>query len=377
MKFLVSVAPFIIVVFLLSSITPGLSSPTHPATSHGAAANNPFRAWFHSPQSTTNTTTTSVISTTMSTTSTNPNVTITVDAFPQGAELVTVDGNPVVTPTVFSWQPGSKHTLSAISSLNCGTPCQFVFQSWPDGSGQTQNITTPNSPTIYLAVYQQQYLLTIKSNPGGTTTPPSGWQNANALIPILATPNSGFTFVSWNGSTFVSWTGSGSGAFNGTSASASVIMKGPINETATFAPMTTKTATATSSHTASNTTIKSNTEEITITSDPTSEGIISVDANPITTPQTFTWTNGTTHVLFAPPTAPCLNSDGSVNYSCRFVFQNWFAPSNGSVNSNSFIYTVPTFSETVIANYQQQPNPNFALNVAPSTVSLPQNVFVG
>src|SRR5208283_2963433 len=130
----------------------------------------------------------------------------------------TVDGNPIVTPTVFSWQPGSKHTLSAISSLDCGSSCKFVFQSWSDGSGQTQNITTPNSPTTYLAVYQQQYLLTIKSNTGGTTTPPTGWQNANAIVPILATPDSGFTFVSWNGSTFVSWTGSGSGAFNGTSA---------------------------------------------------------------------------------------------------------------------------------------------------------------
>jgi hypothetical protein len=58
-------------------------------------------------------------------------------------------------------------------------------------------------------------------------------------------------------------------------------------------------------------------------------------------------------------------------------FQNWFAYSSGSVNSSSFIYTVPSFSETVIANYQQQPNPNFALSVAPSTVSLFQNVFVG
>jgi len=102
-----------------------------------------------------------------------------------------------------------------------------------------------------------------------------------------------------------------------------------------------------------------------------------VDATSITTPEIFTWTNGTTHVLFAPPTVPCLNSDGNVNYSCRFVFQNWFAQSSGYVNSNSFIYTVPSFSETVVANYQQQPSPNFALSVAPSTVSLPQDVFVG
>ena len=327
--------------------------------------------------STTNASTTSVTSTTMSATSTNPNVTITVDSFPEGAELVTVNGNPIATPTVFSWQPGSVHTLLAVSSLSCGTSCQFVFQSWSDGGGRTHNITVPNLSTTYIAVYQQQYLLTIRSNTGGTAAPPTGWQNANAVVPILATPKSGFTFVSWNGSTFVSWTGAGSGSFSGTSPSASVTMNGPITENATFAPVTNETVTTTSTHTASNTTTQSNTEEITITSTPTSQRIISVDGTSITTPQTFTWTIGTTHVLYAPPNAPCLNPDGSVNRSCRFVFQNWFAQSSQFVNSSSFIYMVPSWSESVVANYQQQHSPDFALSVAPSTASLPRDDFVG
>jgi hypothetical protein len=82
-------------------------------------------------------------------------------------------------------------------------------------------------------------------------------------------------------------------------------------------------------------------------------------------------------MLHAPPTAPCLNPDGSVNYSCQFVFQNWFAQSSRYVNSSSFIYTVPSSSETVIATYQQQQTPNFALSAAPSTVFLPADNYVG
>ncbi len=378
MKLLASIAfPVLIIIVSLSSISPGFSTPTHAAALYATASNQPLQAWMDSPQNTTNATTTSFTSTTMLTNSSDPRVDVTVDSFPEGAELITIDGSSIVTPTVYSWQTGSVHTLSAVSSLSCGTSCQFVFQSWSDGGEATHTVTAPNSPTIYIAVYQKQYLLTIQSNAGGTTTPPTGWQNANAAVPILATPNSGFTFVDWNGSTFVSWTGSGSGSFNGTSASAWVTMNGPITENATFAPMTAETVITTSTQTALNTTVQYSSEQITITSNPTSEGIISVDGTSITTPQTFTWTNGTTHVLFAPQTSPCLNPNGSVNYSCRFVFQNWFAQSSGFINSNSFIYTVPSLSETVIANYQQQQNPNFALSITPSTVFLPQDVFIG
>jgi len=322
--------------------------------------------------------TTSIASaTTILTSGTAPSVTITLDSFPQGAELVTVDGNLVVTPTVFSWQIGSTHNVSAVSSLSCGPSCRFVFEAWSDGGEQTHTITVPNSSWTCMAVYQQQYLLTIKSTAGGTAAPATGWQNVYAKLPILATPNTGFIFVSWNGSAFVSWAGAGIGSFNGTSASASVTMDGPITETATFAPMTNETTNTISTHTASSTTTQSKTVQITITSDPASEGIISVDGTPLTTPHTFTWTNGTTHALYAPQSAPCLKSDGSVNYSCEFVFQNWSAQSIQFVISSSFIYTVPSSSEAVVANYGLMQSPGFTLSVARSMVFLPPGDFAG
>jgi len=322
--------------------------------------------------------TTSVTSTsTMIPTGTVPNVTVTLDSFPEGAELVMVDGNMVVTPTVFSWQIGSTHNVSAVNSLSCGPSCRFVFQLWSDNGQLSHTITVPNASLTYTAVYQQQYLLTIKSTPGGTVTPDTEWQNAYANIPILATPSSGFIFVSWNGSSFISWAGTGLGSFNGTSASASVTMYGPIMETATFAPMTPGSANPTSPPTASNTTTQSKKVEITITSDPDSEGVISVDGTWITTPHTFTWTNGTTHSLIAPQSAPCRKPDGNVNYSCEFDFQNWSGLSIQSVIFSSFNYTVPSSSETVAANYIQMRSPGFNLSVSRPTVFLPPGDFAG
>ena len=184
LKVLASIAfPVLIIIVLLSSIIPGYSTPTHQVAPYGTAVNQPLQAWFDSPQNTTNATITSATSSTNLTASSDPRVDVTVDSFPEGAELVTVDGSSIVAPTVFSWQTGSAHTLSAVSQLSCGASCRFVFQSWSDGGGQTHNLTAPNSPTTILAIYQQQYLLTIQSNAGGTTTPPTGWQNANTPSP--------------------------------------------------------------------------------------------------------------------------------------------------------------------------------------------------
>ncbi|MGA2627554.1 MAG: 6-bladed beta-propeller [Candidatus Bathyarchaeia archaeon] len=161
----------------------------------------------------------------------------------------------------------------------------------------------------------------MQSNGGGTVAPPSGYQNSNAVIAILALPNSGFSFVSW--------TGSGSGSFSGTSPSATVTMDGPITETATFAP--------------------TSTVQITVESGPSNSGIVQVDGSSIITPQTYTWTPGTTHSLSAAFNPPC-------NYNCQATFQYWTSPSIGTVYSQTITYTVPSFSETVSALYQVPQN---------------------
>jgi hypothetical protein len=273
---------------------------------------------------------------TTASTTTIPIVGVTVDSSPHGMGVVMVDGSPVTTPTVYSMQSGSMHTLSAVGSLSCGISCQYVFQSWSDGGGQNHTITVPNFPVSYTATYQQQYLLTIQSNAEGSVAPPTGYQNANAVIPILGTPNSGFSFVSW--------TGSGSGSFSGSSASATVTMNGPITETATFAP--------------------ASTVQITVGSNPSSSGAIQVDGSSITTPQTFSWTPGTTHTLFATYNPPC-------NYNCQATFLFWTSSSIGTVNSQSITYVVPSSTETVTAVYQIiQPQATASITISSSPSGL-------
>jgi uncharacterized repeat protein (TIGR02543 family) len=78
--------------------------------------------------------------------------------------------------------------------------------------------------------FAKQYYLTMSANTSsyGTVSPNSGWFNASSVIEINATPNQYYHFVSW--------TGIGNGSYSGTNSLASVVMNGPINETANFAP---------------------------------------------------------------------------------------------------------------------------------------------
>ncbi len=67
--------------------------------------------------------------------------------------------------------------------------------------------------------------MTTLANPtnGGTVSPVTGYQAANSVVPLLATPNSGFAFSSWTGN--VANTGSGS---------TSITMTSPQTVTANF-----------------------------------------------------------------------------------------------------------------------------------------------
>jgi hypothetical protein len=54
----------------------------------------------------------------------------------------------------------------------------------------------------------------------------SAWRNSGATVSISATPNDGYSFSNW--------TGSGAGSYSGPDNPASIMMNGPITETATF-----------------------------------------------------------------------------------------------------------------------------------------------
>jgi len=61
---------------------------------------------------------------------------------------------------------------------------------------------------------------------GGVQPNASAWKTSGSSVSISATPSTGYSFDSW--------TGSGTGSFTGTTNPVSIIMNGPITETATF-----------------------------------------------------------------------------------------------------------------------------------------------
>ncbi|MDG7044457.1 MAG: YncE family protein [Nitrososphaerota archaeon] len=129
---------------------------------------------------------------------------------------VTVEA-PVGTAVSYSW-------TSPLSTSSTGK-----IYSWTSTSG----LASTRSAVIYLtgsgdvvATYVTQYNLTLLVNPSGSgsVTPKTGYYNQGATVQLAISPDSGWVFNSW--------TGSGSGSYTGSSSSPSVIMNGPIIETA-------------------------------------------------------------------------------------------------------------------------------------------------
>jgi hypothetical protein len=244
-------------------------------------------------------------------------VSVTITSSPSGSGFVTVDGTPRATPYVVTWTVGDSHTIAAVSPVGCGTGCQYVWRSWSDGGSQTHTITTPSSATTYTATFQTQYQLTLQVNPSGAgvVAPSSGgWYNASVSVQVSAGALGGYSFGNWSGS--------GAGSYSGTLNPATVTMNAPITEIANFQSTP-------------------NTVSVIVTSTPTGSGFVTVDGQPVTTPQAFNWVPGSSHTIAASSTV----SGSGVQY----IFQGW---SDSGVQSHSI--TVPTSPITYTATFQTQ-----------------------
>ena len=153
----------------------------------------------------------------------NP-VQVTVQTNPVGRTF-SVDGTPYTSAQVFSWQPGSSHTIATTSPQEGGTGVRYVWSNW-SGGGAIAHTVVPTKNVTYTANFKTQYFLTMVHGTGGTVSPASGWRNSGAVVSITARPATGYHFTSW--------TGNGMGSFSGTNNPASVTMGGPVTETATF-----------------------------------------------------------------------------------------------------------------------------------------------
>jgi hypothetical protein len=150
-------------------------------------------------------------------------VSITVTSAPAGLGL-TVDGAAcAAAPCIYSWTPGSNHTIAVTTTPQAGgAGTQYVYASWSDGLAQSHSVTAPASPATYTANFTTQYQLTTSASAGGTISPGTGYYNSGAVVSVSATANGGFQFAGF------------SGALTGTTNPQNLTMSAPQAVTATF-----------------------------------------------------------------------------------------------------------------------------------------------
>ena len=242
-----------------------------------------------------------------------PLIQITVQTNPPALSLI-VDGTSYISPKVFSWAPGSSHTIGTTSPQSAGTGIRYVLTRWSDG-GAISHTVTPTNSTTYTATFAKQYLLTMTPSPGGTVSPISGWKTPGSTIPISATPTNN-TLVSYN---FAGWTGTGTGSYSGSNNPASVTMSGPITETAAFTQ---------------------NPVNVTVQTSivgPT----FSVDGTPYSSAQTFSWQPGSSHTI-------ATTSPQSAGPGVQYAWNNW--SDNGAISHT----VTPTTNKTYTARFTTQ-----------------------
>src|SRR6185437_8691977 len=95
----------------------------------------------------------------------NP-VQVTVQTNPTGRAF-SVDGTPYTSAQVFSWQPGSGHTIATTSPQDGGTGVRYVWANW-SGGGAISHTVAPTTNATYTATFRTQYFLTMDHGTGGT-----------------------------------------------------------------------------------------------------------------------------------------------------------------------------------------------------------------
>jgi uncharacterized protein (TIGR03437 family) len=281
-----------------------------------------------------------------------PSTTTTVSSNPPGLQ-VTVDGAAVTTPKTFNWAQGSQHTVGVAAAPQAGaTGIRYVFARWSNDGPQSQTVTASLANRILTANFAQQLRIQTAVGTGGGGTvaisPASsdGFYTEGSLVTITATPNSGFSFLRWEGTT------SSLTADSDNPAKFTVNASG-LQYTADFAR-------------APITTIGSNFSNMTAT----------VDGKTAYLPSSFSWTPGTSHTIAIKDT---VQPTGSTGLPYEYVFLNW---SNGGASTQTI--TAGNTSTAITAMWKRQflvstninyPDPNGSnggtLTVAPRSTSCP------
>lgn len=110
--------------------------------------------------------------------------------------------------------------------LTAPTIYSAVGTRWVSDTTNVSQTVTSNAS--YTVTYSEQFLVSVGAGSGGNASA-SAWANASSSVTLVATPDSGQEFLSWNGS--------GGGWTNSTSASVTFTVTGPVTVQASFAPI--------------------------------------------------------------------------------------------------------------------------------------------
>jgi hypothetical protein len=238
---------------------------------------------------------------------------VTVQTNPVGLSF-SVDGTTYSSTQMFSWVPGSRHTVATTSPQNGSAGVRYTWTRWSDNGAISHTVTATTNKT-YTANFSTQYFLAMSHGTGGTVMPSSGWRNAGATVSITATPTNN-NQVSYS---FTGWTGTGAGSYSGTNNPASITMNGPITENAAFTQ---------------------NPVQVTVQTNPAGLSF-SVDGTTYTATQTFAWVPGSSHTI---ATTTPQNGDPGV----RYVWTSW---SGGGAISHT---VAPTTNKIYTTNFNTQ-----------------------
>ncbi len=134
------------------------------------------------------------------------------------------------------YEPGARASFSVSPDIVPGQAgVRYVFTGWSSldeggySGGDNPARVVMKENIIEIANWKTQYYLTVDAEKGGSVSPGSGWHDAGSEVVVVAMPGEGFAFASW--------IGVGEGSCSGSETSYTVVMDGPVRETAVFVDM--------------------------------------------------------------------------------------------------------------------------------------------
>ena len=162
---------------------------------------------------------------------------IAIDAnFVDPAPVVSISGVPACPPGSAPYEcwvdEGASPTLAVETTQEVGG-CRFVFQEWGDGDTRAvRPVASMTGPLTFNTVWTSECYVSLVMTPTcrGTLSPGTGWYQRAGAVDIEWTPPNLLPPGEWY--MFWRWKGTGNGSHSGWLPSASIVVNGPIYETA-------------------------------------------------------------------------------------------------------------------------------------------------